>query len=154
MVEEALSTPTLSGEQADLLLMAYTNRAVDEICGMLVKAGIPFLRIGSELSCDPQYQPWLLQNQIGDKPKLSDMQEKLLTAHVVVGTTSMMQSRSYIFALKHFTLAIVDSDSGTQYHRSARQSSGRERHDGRTAVCWQTRHEWLRHRQVYPYRRL
>ena len=93
--------------------MAYTNRAVDEICGMLVKAGIPFLRIGSELSCDPQYQPWLLQNQIGDKPKLSDMQEKLLTAHVVVGTTSMMQSRSYIFALKHFTLAIVDIRAGT-----------------------------------------
>ena len=102
------STPSPSGQQADLLLMAYTNRAVDEICGMLVKAGISFLRIGSELSCDPQYQPWLLQNQIGDKPKLSDMQKKLLTAHVVVGTTSMMQSRSYIFALKHFTLAIVD----------------------------------------------
>ena len=111
MVEEALSTPTLSGEQADLLLMAYTNRAVDEICGMLVKAGIPFLRIGSELSCDPQYQPWLLQNQIGDKPKLNDMQEKLLAAHVIVGTTSMMQSRSYLFALKHFSLAIVDESS-------------------------------------------
>ena len=111
MVEEALATPSPSGQQADLLLMAYTNRAVDEICGMLVKAGISFLRIGSELSCDPQYQPWLLQNQIGDKPKLSDMQKKLLTAHVGVGTTSMMQSRSYIFALKHFTLAIVDESS-------------------------------------------
>ena len=111
--------------------MAYTNRAVDEICGMLVKAGISFLRIGSELSCDPQYQPWLLQNQIGDKPKLSDMQKKLLTAHVVVGTTSMMQSRSYIFALKHFTLAIVDF--GAQSHRTPRQSSRREQYGGQTA---------------------
>ena len=111
MVEEALVTPTPSGQQADLLLMAYTNRAVDEICGMLVKAGISFLRIGSELSCDPQYQPWLLQNQIGDKPKLNDMQEKLRKAHVIVGTTSMMQSRSYLFALKHFSLAIVDESS-------------------------------------------
>ena len=111
MVEEALHAPSPSEQQADLLLMAYTNRAVDEICGMLVKAGIPFLRIGSELSCDPQYQPYLLQNQIGDHPRLSDMRAKLLSAHVVVGTTSMMQSRSYLFALKHFTLAIIDESS-------------------------------------------
>ena len=35
MVEEALTDP-----EASLLLLSYTNRAVDEICSMLVDSGI------------------------------------------------------------------------------------------------------------------
>lgn len=35
MVEEALSEPDTS-----ILLLSYTNRAVDEICGMLLDSGI------------------------------------------------------------------------------------------------------------------
>ena len=42
MVEEALQE-----DGGALLLMSYTNRAVDEICAMLVQAGITFIRIGS-----------------------------------------------------------------------------------------------------------
>ncbi len=56
MVEEALTDP-----EASLLLLSYTNRAVDEICSMLVDSGIaestPFIRIGSELSCDKRFAP-------------------------------------------------------------------------------------------------
>lgn len=94
-----------------LLLMAYTNRAVDEICGMLTDNGIDFLRLGSELSCAESFMPYLLQNRVGDKPTLTNMQKLLLEACVIVGTTSMIQSRSYIFNLKHFSLAIIDEAS-------------------------------------------
>ena len=116
MVREALSEysshPEKDGQAArSLLLMAYTNRAVDEICGMLCDNGIDFIRIGSELSCAESYEPYLLQNRVGDKPTLRGMRQLILDARIVVATTSMIQSRSYIFNLKHFSLAIIDEAS-------------------------------------------
>ena len=111
MVEEALAAPAGPSAQASLLLMAYTNRAVDEICAMLVKAGIDFVRIGGELTCDEAYRPWLLQNRIGERPRLDDMRRRIAQARVVVATTSMMQARTSLFCLKHFSLAIVDESS-------------------------------------------
>lgn len=99
------------GEGKGLLLMAYTNRAVDEICGMLTDNGIDFLRIGSELSCAESFTPYLLQNKVGEKPTLAGMKQLIGNAKVIVGTTSMMQSRAYIFSIKHFALAIVDEAS-------------------------------------------
>lgn len=94
-----------------LLLMAYTNRAVDEICGMLCDNGIDFIRIGSELSCADAYAPYLLKKRVGEKPTLAGMRRLLLGTHVIVGTTSMIQSRSYLFNVKRFSLAIIDEAS-------------------------------------------
>ena len=94
-----------------LLLMAYTNRAVDEICDMLADNGIDFIRIGSELSCAESFTPYLLQNRVGEKPTLAGMRQLIGDAKIIVGTTSMVQSRAYIFSIKHFALAIVDEAS-------------------------------------------
>ncbi len=105
MVEDELSAGAV------LLLLSYTNRAVDEICGMLSDAGIDFLRLGHELSTAPQFVPHLISNALGDKPKLKDIREKLLSARVVVATTSMIQNRPFLFTLKHFDLCIVDESS-------------------------------------------
>lgn len=113
MVEEQLASmpdPNGTGEGA-ILLMSYTNRAVDEICGMLVEAGISFIRIGNELSCASQFAPFLMSNVVGERPKLDEMKRQLLSARVVVGTTSMLQARPFIFSLKHFAVAIVDESS-------------------------------------------
>lgn len=109
MVREALSA--LPSPNDGLLLMAYTNRAVDEICGMLVDNSIDFLRIGSELSCAESYVPHLLQNKVGERPTLAGMRRLIIDAKIIVGTTSMIQSRAYLFSLKHFSLAIVDEAS-------------------------------------------
>lgn len=108
------SSPSLIGEgqgEAVILLLSYTNRAVDEICGMLVEAGIDFIRLGNELSCAKAYVPYLISNAIGERAKLSDMRQRLFDARIVVSTTSMLQSRPYLFNLKHFSLAIVDESS-------------------------------------------
>lgn len=103
LVRESLPQP--------ILLLAYTNRAVDEICGMLADNGIDFLRIGNSLSCAESYEPYLLQNRIGEKPTLKAMQQLLADERIIVSTTSMIQARSYIFNIKHFALAIVDEAS-------------------------------------------
>ena len=107
LVEEQLATCPEGG----ILLMAYTNRAVDEICGMLVEAGVDFIRIGSKLSCAAAYDPYLLSNIVGKRPTLEEIKQKLGRAQVIVGTTSMIQSRDYIFNLRHFSLAIIDEAS-------------------------------------------
>ncbi len=106
MVRECLADPTTS-----LLLLSYTNRAVDEICGMLVEAGIDFIRLGNELSCTKAFEPYLISHVMGERPSLDTMRQKLLTTQVIVSTTSTLQQRPYIFSLKHFDLAIVDESS-------------------------------------------
>lgn len=98
-------------EQHDILLMSYTNRAVDEICAMLDSAGKDYIRIGNETSCDPRYKHHLLEATLGDKPKLDAVRQQIQTTRIIVGTTSMLQARPFIFQLKHFALCIVDEAS-------------------------------------------
>ena len=107
LVEEQLKTCP----NGKILLMAYTNRAVDEICGMLAEAGINFIRIGNKLSCATAYEPYLLSSVVGSRPTLDHIRQKLSETCVIVGTTSTIQSRDYIFNLCHFPLAIVDEAS-------------------------------------------
>ena len=125
MVEEALNDGTgmptaesiaAGGKTAQqpassILLMSYTNRAVDEICEMLVDSGIPFLRLGSEYSCDERFRPYLIEKAISDCPKLEAIKQYIIGTRVIVGTTSMMTSKPFIFSLKHFKLAIIDESS-------------------------------------------
>lgn len=104
MVEEQLA----AGERPSVLLTAYTNRAVDEICSMLCDAGISFLRLGSEYSCDERFRPYLVGNMVENNPRLDDLRLRLMEERVYVGTVTSLMSRPFIFALKHFALAIVD----------------------------------------------
>lgn len=105
------NTPSSNLHQTSVLLLSYTNRAVDEICAMLTDADIPFLRIGNEASCDPRFRDNLLEASLGEKPRLNDINRRITGTRVVVGTTSTMQSRPFIFGLKHFSLAIIDEAS-------------------------------------------
>lgn len=102
---------SLLNPQCSILLTAYTNRAVDEICGMLTDAGITYIRIGNESSCDPRFADCLLDRMIGNRPRLDTIRQLLLQTPVIVSTTSMLQSRPFIFKLKVFDLAIVDEAS-------------------------------------------
>lgn len=94
-----------------VLLLSYTNRAVDEICSKLVEAGIDFIRIGSELSCAEEYRGRLLGSVVKGCPKLADFEALLTSTRVYVGTTTAMNSHLSIFQLKQFDLAIIDEAS-------------------------------------------
>lgn len=117
--EELTSLPSLGSPiapssqlpHASILLMAYTNRAVDEICAMLEAAGHDYMRIASAAACDPRFNGHLLEADIGSRPKLADLRRRISETQIIVGTTSMIQARPFILRLKHFSLCIVDEAS-------------------------------------------
>ena len=106
MVKEALTEEGIS-----ILLMAYTNRAVDEICEKMQKHGIPFIRIGTELSCDPRFHESLLGRKVRACANANDIRRLLAGTRVFVGTAAAVSSRLNLFKLKRFELAIIDEAS-------------------------------------------
>ncbi len=97
--------------QSSILLLAYTNRAVDEICNMLTENDIDYIRIGNEFSCDPKYSDHLLKEVLDDNATLNSIKSTLADAQIVVATTSTMNSNAALFNIKHFDLAIIDEAS-------------------------------------------
>ena len=102
------STPNT---QPSLLLLAYTNRAVDEICNMLTENKLDYIRIGNEFSCDPKYSDHLLKEVLDENATLNSIKSTLADAQIVVATTSTMNSNATLFNIKHFDLAIIDEAS-------------------------------------------
>nr|WP_314663050.1 AAA domain-containing protein [uncultured Prevotella sp.] len=97
--------------QSSILLLAYTNRAVDEICNMLTENDIDYIRIGNEFSCDLKYSDHLLKEVLDDNATLNSIKSTLADAQIVVATTSTMNSNAALFNIKHFDLAIIDEAS-------------------------------------------
>ena len=97
--------------QSSILLLAYTNRAVDEICNMLSEHELDYIRIGNEYSCDPKYSDHLLQEVLDENTTLNSIKSTLAEARIIVATTSTMNSRSALFNIKHFDLVIIDEAS-------------------------------------------
>ena len=103
-------SPMVNG-QSSILLLAYTNRAVDEICNMLSEHELDYIRIGNEYSCDPKYSDHLLQEVLDENTTLNSIKSTLSEAQIIVATTSTMNSRSDLFNIKHFDLVIIDEAS-------------------------------------------
>ena len=97
--------------QSSILLLAYTNRAVDEICNMLTENELDYIRIGNEFSCDPKYSDHLLKEVLDDNATLNSIKSTLADARIVVATTSTMNSNAALFNIKYFDLAIIDEAS-------------------------------------------
>ena len=101
---------TFYKERKQILLLSYTNRAVDEICKMLlsVTPAIDFIRIGSELSCEERYRPYLIENVLEDCPNRRAVQLRIACCRVFVGTVATLSSKTELFRLKTFDVALVD----------------------------------------------
>lgn len=97
-------------ERKQILLLSYTNRAVDEICKMLssITPAIDFIRIGSELSCEERYRPYLIENVLEDCPNRRAVQLRIACCRVFVGTVATLSSKTELFRLKTFDVALVD----------------------------------------------
>lgn len=94
-----------------VLLLSYTNRAVDEMCSTLKKANINFMRIGNDLACGSEFVPNLLQNQMATCHSTEDAVNKFVNAKVICGTTASVNSHIALLGLKDFSLAIIDESS-------------------------------------------
>ena len=95
-----------------ILLMAYTNRAVDEICSKLVEEGTEFIRIGPFFSCEKPYRRYLMENRTKECKNIGEIREMIDGCRVFVGTTTAITSASVsLFRLKSFELAIIDEAS-------------------------------------------
>lgn len=96
---------------ASILLLSYTNRAVDEICSKLADEGIDFIRIGGEYSCADNYRGSLLSSKVKEFDKLPSLKDMFLRTKVFVGTINALNSNIALFQLKQFTLAVIDEAS-------------------------------------------
>ncbi|MBQ4524642.1 MAG: DNA2/NAM7 family helicase, partial [Bacteroidaceae bacterium] len=97
----------------NILLLSYTNRAVDEICEMLenISPSPTYMRIGSELSCEKRFQPHLTGNMMQTCTNRIQVRQKLDTIRIIVGTVSSISGHPELFELKHFNIAIIDEAS-------------------------------------------
>ena len=104
MVEDFLS------QEKQLLLLSYTNRAVDEICKMLehIEPVPDYIRIGSELSCEEAYRPHLLENILAGLTNRREVRERLERCRIFVGTVSTISAKPELFHLKQFDVALID----------------------------------------------
>ena len=89
---------------------SYTNRAVDEISKALtsIEPEIDFIRLGSELSCDESFRPYLIENVLEPCATRRQVQERIARCRVFVGTVATLSSKTELFRLKTFDVAIVD----------------------------------------------
>jgi hypothetical protein len=105
-VKEELTDP-----HSTVLLMAYTNRAVDEICSKLKEEGIDFVRLGSEHNCSEEYTEHLLTRKAKSFTRSGEFKEYVRHIRVLVATTTAMTAHLPLLKIRPFSLAIIDEAS-------------------------------------------
>lgn len=106
ILQEELHNPN-----SQILLLSFTNRAVDEMCSKLVEVGIDFMRIGSDLSSHRAYRDYLADRRLRGCKTPAEIREELKKVRVMCGTTVALNANSVLFNVKHFDLAIIDEAS-------------------------------------------
>ena len=102
----------LEHTQEQVLLMAYTNRAVDEICEAIHDfAQNDYLRMGSRYCCHPKYVNRLFSVQTEAIKTRKDLKKIIHQHRIFVATVATISSRSLIFEIKKFDTAIIDEAS-------------------------------------------
>lgn len=91
----------------NVLLLAYTNRAADEICASLLRISndFPFLRLGGKDSS--AYKDKLIST-IAEDSDLEGLNVKISQTRFFVSTVASVLSTAEIFKVKEFHTAIID----------------------------------------------
>lgn len=101
----------LLDDGSNILLTAYTNRAVDEICSKLKENGIEFMRIGSENVCAPEYRDSMLRKRMESVSNINEARIVFQQTRVICATTSSLSSHPELFRIKNFDIAVIDEAS-------------------------------------------
>lgn len=108
-------THILKNTDERLLLLAYTNRAVDEICHTLEEISkdieVPYVRIGSTYGVAPEYRPRLLQKQMADLDNRAELKAFLPQQRIYTATVSSFMGKRHLLDLVDFDRVVIDEAS-------------------------------------------
>ncbi len=99
----------------NILLLAYTNRAVDEICAAIesIKPEMKeeYLRIGSSYSTAPAYRDRLLSKQVEKIQNRRELTGLIKKHRIFLGTIASFAGRQELLNFKRFHRVIIDEAS-------------------------------------------
>lgn len=105
----------LSQKDNRLLLVGYTNRAVDEICSALLSIDhleeSQILRIGSRYGTDPMYRHFLIKERNQHISNRSQLLEMLHGTRIVCGTIASLSGQLELFGIVDFDYLVIDEAS-------------------------------------------
>ncbi len=105
----------LKNTNENLLLLAYTNRAVDEICEAIDAIGgdirEQYIRIGSRYSTAPHFHSQLLDSKMANVNKRNELREIIGQHRIFVATASSMSGKPELLQLKTFDRVVIDEAS-------------------------------------------
>lgn len=99
----------------NILLLAYTNRAVDEICEAIERIGehmhMAYLRIGSRYSTHSKFHKNLLSKKMDGVKTRNDLKSILDEHRIFVSTVASINSKPELIKIKQFHSVIIDEAS-------------------------------------------
>ena len=102
--------------QERVLLLAFTHRAVDEICETL-EAECPYVRLGTMTDTPEAYRPRLLQPIIDACSNRALLRQRIGEQRFWTGTTARLLAMPHLFDLLEFDTIIVDEASQLLDHQ-------------------------------------
>lgn len=99
----------------DILLLAYTNRAVDEICEAVENvseaAKANYIRIGNKYSASKHSHHALFNTKIEKVKRRDDLKTVIHNHRIFVATVASIHNRQELLLLKQFSRVIIDEAS-------------------------------------------
>lgn len=115
MMLKHLVAHLLNYTEENLLLLAYTNRAVDEVCESIESIGEHlrdhYLRIGSRYSTAPRFRQQLLRVKLERTSSRQELMGIIGRHRIVVATVASISNRPELLQLKQFDRVIIDEAS-------------------------------------------
>ncbi|MEO6190674.1 MAG: AAA domain-containing protein [Saprospiraceae bacterium] len=111
-IRELIEKILLKTEE-NILLMAYTNRAVDELCEVLenIIEKTDYIRVGSRYGAKAIFQNKLYDFRVSTLNSRKDIKELISNTRIFVGTVSSIHGKKELFELKSFDTIIIDEAS-------------------------------------------
>ncbi|RLD20297.1 MAG: DNA helicase, partial [Bacteroidetes bacterium] len=105
----------LNDTSENILLLAYTNRAVDEMCLALDKIGgnirVKYMRIGSRISSGSDFTDQLLSVRLEGVKSRRGLIELLKNQRIIISTLASITGAQDVFSLMSLSTVIVDEAS-------------------------------------------